>query len=496
MKTGAVTNTLHFKQNFIMILTKFFKSDNTKPLNVWEVSPVTRVNISSRLLRVILRVGLMVIAICFLVTALTDNTYAQKKNKKDKKNDKDNAVDLAAQREAYVRELNKFWSFGWENYKNKQYKDALKHFWRVVELDTVKKFPTVFRYLGDCYFKLEKPDSAKVVYEMGLQRYPNDAYLHRLVGYFLAQTEQTEPAIQEYETVVKLVEEEAKADAKELQTLKDDLKQLAALYVKADRRDDAIACYNRALEIDPNDIEAQNNLAALIASTGDIEALIEAREKMREQDPKNSQVRFELGKMYFDRGEYEKAIERFNEYLALSPGDVAAIEYVGSGYQRLEKYNEAIAEFQKIFDVQPQNKKVLAEMSRCYRGLGNFTTARTYASRVLNIDNTYGLAWIALGEVYEASADRCVKPKSGKVDYDDKLVYELAYQQYRNAFVDAGYRREAENKCNYLLPVAPSIEDVFMHTKQKRPSNECYQWISDAEFGTGFWNALNKRLGK
>lgn len=436
--------------------------------------------------------GLTAFMILFLLSAFSENSYAQKKKSK---NDKNNAVDLEAQKQAYMRELTKFWSFGWENYKNKQYKDALKHFWKVVELDTVKKFPTVFRYLGDSYFKLEKPDSAKIVYEMGLERYPNDSYLHRLVGYFLAQTEQTEAAIEKYETVVRLVEEEAKTDSKELATLKDDLKQLATLYVKADRRDDAIAVFNRVLEIDPNDLEAQNNLAALIASTGDIEALIEAREKVREQDPQNSQVRFELGKMYFDRGEYEKAIERFKEFLALSPNDIGAMEFVGTSYQRLDKFNEAIAEFKKILDTQPQNKKVLAEISRCYKGLGNFSTARTYASRALNVDNTFGLGWIALGEVYEASADRCVKPKGGKVDYNDKLVYELAYQQYRNAFVDPGYRREAENKCNYLLPVTPTVEDVFMHS-EKRPAGECYQWISDAEFGAGFWNALNKRLGR
>lgn len=444
-------------------------------------------------LRQTLGVGLSLGVALGLLLVFVDPSFAQKKKGK---NDKENAVNSEAQKQAYIMELNKYWSFGFENYKNKQYKDASKHFWKVVELDTIKRFPTVFRYLGDSYFKMEKPDSAKIVYELGLQRYPDDAYLHRLVGYFLAQTEQIEPAIEKYETVVRLMEAEAKTDEKQLITLKDDLKQLAALYVKNDRRDDAIATYNRALEIDPNDVESQNNLAALIASTGDIEALIEAREKLRAQDPQNAQVRFELGKMYFDRGEYEKAIERFKEFLALSPKDVGAIEFVGVAYQRLERYNEAIVEFKRILEIQPDNKKVLAEISRCYRGLGNFTTARSFAVRALQVDNSFGLAWIALGEVYEASADRCGRPKGGKVDYNDKLVYELAYQQYRNAFNDPGYRREAENKSNYLLPVAPTTEDVFMHTGEKRPAGECYQWIPDSEFGSAFWNALNRRLGR
>jgi superkiller protein 3 len=445
--------------------------------------------------KAILSVMFFLLTFLILLTCSADPSFAQKKKGKNDKNEKNN-VDPEAEKRAYINELNKYWSFGWENYKNKQYKDAAKHFWKVVELDTIKRFPTLFRYLGDSYFKMEKPDSAKIVYEMGLERYPDDAYLHRLVGYFLAQTEQTDPAIEKYETVVRLMEEQAKADEKERPTLKDDLKQLASLYVKSDRRDDAIAAYNRALEMDPNDLEVQNNLAALIASTGDIEALIEARERLREQDPQNSQVRFELGKMYFDAGEYEKAIERFNEFLTLSPNDIGALEYVGNSYQRLDKFNEANAEYKKILEAQPENKKVLAEISRCYKSLGNFTTGRSFAVRALNLDNAFGLGWIALGEVYEASADRCVRPKGGKVDYDDKLVYELAYQQYRNAFGDPGYRREAENKSNYLAPVTPTNEDVFMHANQKRPTGECYQWIPDSEFGAGFLNALNRRLGK
>lgn len=438
---------------------------------------------------------LMVVLLSFFLTLSVAPDQAAAQKKKDKKS-KNNQADLEAQRQAYLNELNRYWSFGFENYKNKQYRDAAKWFWKVAELDTIKKFPSVFRYLGDSYFKLEKADSAKVIYEMGLLRYPDDPYLHRLVGYFLAQTEQIDPAIEKYETAIKLLEAQSQTDPKQLETLKDDLKQLAALYVKADRKDDAIAAYNRALEIDPNDLEAQNNLAALLAVTGDIEAVIAAREKVREQDPKNSQVRFDLGKMYFDQGNYEKAIELFNEYLTLVPNDPGALEFKGISYQRLDRHNESITEFKKILDIQPQNKKVLAEISRGYKSIGNFATARTFAARALAIDNTYGLSWIALGEMFEAVADKCVKPKNGKVDYDDKLVYELAYQQYRNAFADLSFRREAENKASYLQTVIPTTEDVFMHTTQKRPTVECYKWLPDSDFGTGFWNALNRRLGR
>ncbi|MFQ5602881.1 MAG: tetratricopeptide repeat protein [bacterium] len=412
-----------------------------------------------------IKIGLFFLVCIFLLNLMGGDIYAQKRKKKGK-NDKNEQVDPAAQKRAYIMELNKFWSFGYENYKNKQYADAAKYFWKVTELDTIRKFPKIYRYLGDSYFKLEKPDTAKIVFELGIKKYPEDAHLHRMVGYISEQTEQIESAISEYETVVSLESESV-----------DDWRRLATLYVRADRIEDAIAAYDKLLAINPDDLEAQKNKTALIASTGDIEAVIEEKEIVRQRDPENSQVRFDLGKLYFDTGNYEVSIERFKEFLILSPNDVSALEYIGVAYQRLEKNTEAIAEFKKILEIQNNNKKVMTEISRCYKELGRFTTARTYAKRALAIDNVYGLGWIALGEVYEAAAERCLNRKGGKLDFNDKLVYEIAYQQYKRALQDLEFRNEAERHINYLQGVLPTTEDKFMHKDQKKPRGDCYSWI-------------------
>jgi len=385
---------------------------------------------------------------------------------------------------SYQFELAKSWSFGWENYKNKQYERATKHFWKLARIDTVGKFPRVYRYLGDSYFKLNQPDSAQLVFEIGAKKYPEDPHLHRMLGYLLLQREQTEEAIEEYETVVELEPESV-----------DDYKQLASLYVRADQVNRAISTYERILEIAPDDIEAQKNLSELLRTTGDIEGVIDAKLKVAEQDSQNIQVRFDLGKLYFDQGEYQKAIKWFDELLSLSPNDVQAMEHIGQSYQRLEEYGKAIAQFKQILDIEPESKRVMCEISRSYTELGNFSSARTYALRALGVDNSYGLGWIVLGEAYEASAERC-DTEGGTLSYDDKLVYELAYQKYRRAARDLEFKTDAESKINYLKPLLPTNEDVFMHSDDTRPSGSCYEWIPDSEFGDDFTKRLNQRIGK
>ncbi|MFQ5863651.1 MAG: tetratricopeptide repeat protein [bacterium] len=415
------------------------------------------------LLRVCWRLGVMGIVVVFALSVFSDDVFAQKKKKK--KNDNDQAY-LESQRKAYEFEMTKFWSFGFENYKNRQYADAAKHFWKVVKMDTIKKFPRVYRYLGDSYFKLQKPDSAQIVFEKGIKKYPDDAHLHRMRGYILAQKELTDDAISEYEIVVKIDSESV-----------DDWRQLATLYAKTDRYDEAISAYERVLELKPDDEEARNNVSALYAATGQSEKATEAKEKVREQEPENAQVRYELGVIYFNQGEYEKSIERFREFSTLVQDDVNAMEYIANSYQRLERYRQAIAEYKRILKIDPNNTKVMAEISRCYRGTNNFPLARTYARKALAIDNSYGLGWIALGEVYEASAEFCVNQKKGKVDFNDKLVYELAYQQYKRALKDLEYRSEAERHISYLQGVLPTTSDKFMHKDQTKAEGECYNWI-------------------
>lgn len=393
-------------------------------------------------------------------------------------NDEDQA------QKAYEFELAKSWSFGWENYKNKQYERATKHFWKLARIDTVGKFPRVYRYLGDSYFKLNQPDSAQLVFEIGAKKYPEDPHLHRMLGYLLLQRAQIEESIEEYETVVELKPESV-----------EDYRQLASLYVRADQVNRAIATYERILEIAPDDIEAQKNLSELLRTTGDIEGVIDAKLKVAKQDSQNIQVRFDLGKLYFDQGEYENAIKWFDELLRLSPKDIQAMEHIGQSYQRLGQYDKAIAQFKKILDIEPKNKRVMCQISRSYTELGNFSNARTYALRALRIDNAYGLAWLVLGEAYEASAERC-DTEGGTLSYDDKLVYELAYQKYQRASRDLAFKTDAQSKINYLKPLLPTNEDVFMHSDDKRPSGSCYEWIPDSEFDDTFAKNLNQRIGK
>jgi tetratricopeptide (TPR) repeat protein len=407
------------------------------------------------------------------------DSYAQK----DK--DGNNDIDPAEARKKYEFELKKNWSFGYENYKNKQYQRAARYFWKVVELDTINMFNSKpFRYLGNSYFQLQNPDSAQVVFELGVTKYPDDVYLHQNVGFLLVQRGDVENAIPHYEKVVELDPESS-----------DDLKQLASLYTQEDRIEDAIGIYDKYQKLNPDDVEVQSIVSELYRQRGDMGAFIDTKIELAQQDPQNAQVRFELGEIYYRDGMYEESIKWFEEFLKLNPGDVPALEYIASSFQRLERYDKAAATLKQVLDIQPDSKKTLCEISDCYRELRQFAAARSFAIKAISKDRNYGQGWLALGRLYEAGAERCSAAKGGDIKFDEKLVYELAYQKYLIARRDMAFQGDADRQISYVKPVLPTKQDTFMSPNQKLPKDECYSWIPDSEFGDTFWKNLNSRIG-
>ncbi len=368
----------------------------------------------------------------------------------------------------WEKKLNIAWSLGYENYKNKMYRDCLKHFWKVAELDTGGRFPLVYNYLGESYVNLNVPDSAEIAYRLGVENYPEKAYYHRNLAYILNAQDQIEEAIEQYQEAIEL-DPKPKAD---------DYRVLGNLLIRSDRIDEAIPVYQKLIELDPTDPEAQNILAQVFATTGDEEAALQAQEEALQKDPENTKLMYTLGESYFDRGEYQRSIEKFKMYIERNPEDTYALEYLGNAQQNLGKFREAIATYERILSLKPDNKKVLCEMATCYRELGQFPKARRTARQALSIDPDFGLAHIVIGEIYEAAADACISKREKRVSkFDDKLVYQLAYNEYQKAAKDLMYADLARRKMNYIKPEIPTKEDRFMHPNLKQARFDCYQWI-------------------
>jgi tetratricopeptide (TPR) repeat protein len=414
-----------------------------------------------------------------LVGTNIDSDYSALAKEKEKNGEAEQ--DLEAARKKHDFEVKKNWSFGYENYKNKQYERAIPYFRAVTGLDTARVFKErSFRYLGMCHFQLSQFDSALTTWRAGLNLYPDDLYLNQRMGHLLSTMDRGSEAITHYVAAVGI-------DAQDYESWK----QLGQLYVKEEDCEKAIEAYEKYLEGSPDDGITKSLVSELLAQCyDDPQLVIDKKVEIAKAEADNTQVRLEIADLYMRQQKYADAIQWYKEYSSLKPEDTFGMEQIARAYELMQKFSEALTWLKKIVAVKPNDKRTLAKISQIYSDLSQFENARTYANRALQVDGAFGAGWIALGQAYEKSAGKC----SDEAKWDEKLVYELAYQQYKRAAQDPAYKGDADRHIQYASNYLPTKEDVFMHSA-KAPTKECYGWIGASNFGDTYWKKLNERLG-
>lgn len=363
-------------------------------------------------------------------------------------------------------ELTRLWSYGWDHYRNKRYAQAPEYFWKVAQLDTAHRFKQVYNYLGVAYFTLGKLDSAQLAYQKGVQVFPSDLDLRRNLAYVFAARDQIEDALATYEQIEQIAA-----------LNRNDLRRMVPLYQRAQREDEAVRTLERLSALEPEDETVRETLAGLYKARGEEHKALRSMEETVARHPDDRQALFALAQARFDRREYEIALPLLQRYCVRDSVDAYARTLVARAQRHLGKYREALASYDAALKLQPQQKKVWVEISGCLRALNEYAAARRAAQKALQIDAKFGEALLALGQVYEAGAEACAADK-GRRDFNDKLVYRMAYEQYQRAREDLNTRAEAQQRMDSLLPLLPTKEDEFMNKNQERPQGDCYSWLN------------------
>lgn len=118
----------------------------------------------------------------------------------------------------------------------------------------------------------------------------------------------------------------------------------------------ALYAYEKALELDPENLQAQTGLGAVTvegtpAPMKGIQLLLGVVEK----DPGNAGANLTLGKFSIQTGQYEKARDRFLAVVENQPGGEAYF-YLGEAYRQLGEKDKAITAYEttKKYIVDPQ----------------------------------------------------------------------------------------------------------------------------------------------
>ncbi len=126
---------------------------------------------------------------------------------------------------------------------------------------------------------------------------------------------------------------------------------LGNVYRDLGRHDEAIAAYQRAIELDPKDAAPHNGLGSVCRDLGRYDEAIAAFQRAIELDPQSASPHNNLAGIYMDRREFVKARHHFNERVRLAP-DTALGALVSLGIiARYEGSADSGGYFRRALDV-------------------------------------------------------------------------------------------------------------------------------------------------
>lgn len=174
--------------------------------------------------------------------------------------------------------------------------------------------------------------------------------------------------------------------------------ELAGLSEKALQNSDAaIACYKRAIRLEPGRASLYNKLGNAFFQKGDMDRAIKCYTRALQIAPDTANFLFNIGRALEQRNEIEPAERAYRKALSIDPGNAKAIVALAEILARNGKRDAAIDIYGKALRAQPGNVNFLNNLGVLQRKAGDPDAAIKSYSAALEINPDIANVWNNLG---------------------------------------------------------------------------------------------------
>jgi superkiller protein 3 len=147
--------------------------------------------------------------------------------------------------------------------------------------------------------------------------------------------------------------------------------------------------WNHTLACTPDNNVAHNNLGDAFYQQGRMDEAIAQYQRALEIKPDNEKAHYNLGNVSRDLGRMNEAISRYQKALAINPNYVEAINNLGVVFARQGRMEEAIAHFQKALIIKPDDANIHYNLGNAFRDQGRMEEAIAQFQKALAIKPNY-----------------------------------------------------------------------------------------------------------
>ena len=221
------------------------------------------------------------------------------------------------------------------------------------------------------------------------------------------------------------------------------------------RYEEATACYSKALEIDPRDAKTWAVKSAILNDLGRYEQASACGSKALEIDPKFPDAWYFKGSALNHLRRHEDAIACFSKALEIDPQFAASWLSKGDALSALGRPEDALACFSKALEIDPRCVVAWNNKGKDLIGFRPLEEAIACFSKALEIDPRYAVAWNNKGLTLHALGrpEEAVACFSKALEIDPR--YAAAWDNKGFALGALGRYEEALACCSKALEIDP-----------------------------------------
>ena len=253
--------------------------------------------------------------------------------------------------------------------------------------------------LGNLHYTSGRMDAALANYEKTVALAPdNPLYLKNLADLLYSERKDTDRALALYDKILSMRPEDIQV-----------LMVTGHLCVSLERFDDAVGYYNRVLDIEPWNDEAQQFVDRLmeqggaflaegdpetvyqrcqgLVNRGQVDQAITGMESLVSAHPDFALAHNDLGVLYFQQGDKERCLQCYEQAVSLDPTNANYQKNLADFYLAEQgEVEKALAIYLTVLNDNPEDIDALMVAGHICAAIGKSGSAKTFYDRVLDVE--------------------------------------------------------------------------------------------------------------
>jgi protein O-mannosyl-transferase len=161
---------------------------------------------------------------------------------------------------------------------------------------------------------------------------------------------------------------------------------LGTVLARRGQFDEAIAHWQRSLEINSNDTQAHNNLGLVLARRGRLDEAITHYQQALNTEPNDPKFHRNLGTALISRGQPAQAVIHFRKALEGMPDDARLHDFLGLALAASGHIDEAMVHYRKALEINPDDATAHGNLALALAASGKPGEGITHYRRALEIN--------------------------------------------------------------------------------------------------------------